>query len=124
MLLDVEVIALTLARRADGRNRKVAAKTRYLGPIPGMAIHGAGVTGRLRIRNRPRNQLKETSATMGMVYHWSDRRSDFALDDRASAARRLRPLRKLTVWVAIVAAPWAVLGLLAWSLLNVFPLSG
>jgi hypothetical protein len=60
---------------------------------------------------------------MGMVYHWSDRRSDFALDDRGSVAKRLRPLLKLTAWVAIVAAPWAALGLLAWSLLNVFPLS-
>jgi hypothetical protein len=48
---------------------------------------------------------------------------DFALDDRGSLTKRLRPLLKRTIWVAIVAAPWAVLGLVAWSLLNV-PLSG
>jgi hypothetical protein len=70
------------------------------------------------------NPGKKTGvAIMGMAYHWSDRRSDFALDDRGSLTKRLRPLLKRTIWVAIVAAPWAVLGLVAWSLLNV-PLSG
>ena len=60
---------------------------------------------------------------MGMVYHWSDRRSDFALDMGRPVAKRLRPVVKLTVWVAVVLAPWAVISLVAGSLLNVFPLS-
>jgi hypothetical protein len=60
---------------------------------------------------------------MGMVYHWSDRRSDFALDMGRPVAKRLRPVLKLTIWAAVVLAPWAVIGLVVWSLLNVFPLS-
>ena len=60
---------------------------------------------------------------MGMVYHWSDRRADFALDFKRPVTKRLRPVVKLTLWVALIVVPWAAISLVAWSLLNFVPLS-
>ena len=60
---------------------------------------------------------------MGMVYHWSDRRADFALDFKRPFTKRLRPVVKLTLWVALIVVPWAAISLVAWSLLNLVPLS-
>ncbi|HEX3499079.1 MAG TPA: hypothetical protein VHT04_07105 [Stellaceae bacterium] len=92
-----------------------------IGPISGMATRGHGVTWRKHPISGAMGNAKGTA--MGVVYHWSDRRSDFALEVERPVTKRLRPLLKLAVWVAIIVVPWAVLSLVAWSLLNLFPLS-
>lgn len=60
---------------------------------------------------------------MAMVYHWSDRRANFALDTKRPVTRRLRPLLRLTLWAALIAVPWAALSLVAWSLYTFVPTS-
>ncbi len=59
-----------------------------------------------------------------VYYHWSDRRSDFALDGAPTVKQRLRPFLTVTLWVLSIAVPCALLGLLAAPMLGLFPGSG
>jgi len=57
---------------------------------------------------------------MSTLYHWSDSRSDFALDEARPLARRLRPSLLATKRTAATVVPWAILLLALWSMLSVF----
>ena len=56
---------------------------------------------------------------MSTLYHWSDSRSDFALDEARPLARRLRPSLLATKRTAATVL-WAILLLALWSMLSVF----